>query len=168
MTKFDDFKSLMEKNWPKANKTLFMLFPRLGKIANYVDEYIAKLMIQEGLIPSDFHLITAIRRSNAQAPYELKPSELCNFMLFSWGGITKMMARLEAKGIISRVSSPSDKRIRMIRLTEQGEKITEQAASELQRYHKELLTGFTVEEIDLLDKLIAKLLDNAETYEEEA
>lgn len=166
MTKFEDFKNLMEKNWPTANATLFLLFPRLGKISNYINDYIDKLMKSEGLLATDFHLITAIRRTNTEAPYELKPSELCNYLLFSWGGITKVMKRLEDKEIITRVNCVNDKRIRMIRLTKHGEKITEQATSELQRYHKILLKDFTTEEIALLDKLLEKLLGNAEAHEE--
>lgn len=166
MNKFDDFIDLMQKNWPSANKTLFLLFPRLGKISNYVESYIARLMKNEDLLPSDFHLITAIRRSRSQSPFELMPSELCKYMLFSWGGLTKSMNRLEKKGVVTRVSNPDDKRIRMIRLTEVGENITEKAAINLQAYHKELLVGFTPDEIALLDKLLKKLLDNAENNEE--
>lgn len=166
MNKFDDFLDLMQRNWPSANKTLFLLFPRLGKISNYVEGYIDKLMKDEGLLASDFHLITAIRRSKSEPPFELKPSELCNFMLFSWGGLTKAMNRLQQKGVITRVSCANDKRIRMIRLTENGEKITERAAITLQQYHQQLLEGFTSEEIELLDKLLKKLLDNGEAYEE--
>lgn len=166
MNRFINFSQLMEKNWPSAFETLFLLFPRLGKISNCVEGYIEKLMEDQGLLASDFHLITAIRRATAQTPFELKPSELCNYMLFSWGGITKVMKRLEEKGIITRVSNDHDKRIRMIRLTKLGEDITEKAALELQAFHKELLTGFTAEEVAVLDKLLAKLLDNVEEYQE--
>lgn len=158
----------MVNNWEGANNTLILLFPRLAKISNYVDSYISQLMKEQGLLPSDFHLITAIRRAKAQAPYELMPSELCNYMLFSWGGITKVMKRLENKEIITRVSSCHDKRIHMIRLTELGQKITEEAALELHRLHKELLVGFSEDEINVLDKLLAKLLDNAESHQEKS
>lgn len=166
MNKFDDFIDLMQRNWPSANETLILLFPRLGKISNYIEGYIAKLMTDEGLLPSDFHLMTAIRRVSNKPPFQLKPSELCNYMLFSWGGLTKAMNRLEQKGIISRISSEQDKRIRMIRLTENGENTIEKVVIELQRFHKELLAGFTPEEIAMLDKLLTKLLDNGEAYEE--
>ncbi len=168
MTKFENFMNLMENNWADANETLFLLFPRLAKISNYVDRYISQLMKEQGLLPSDFHLLTAIRRAKAHPPYELMPSELCNYMLFSWGGITKVMQRLENKKIITRVNSCRDKRIRMIRLTDLGENITEQAALELHRFHKELLIGFSEEEINLLDKLLTKLLGNAESHQEKS
>lgn len=162
MNKFSNFDALMEKNWPSAYETLYLLFPKLAKVSNNVESYIEQLMLSHDLLSSDFHLITAIRRSNHKAPYQLKPSELCNYMLFSWGGLSKSMKRLENKAIITRVNSSQDKRIRMIRLTPLGADIAESTALKLQRFHKELLSGFKAEEIGNLDKLLEKLLVNAE------
>ncbi|MEI6895769.1 MAG: hypothetical protein V5789_14325 [Colwellia sp.] len=161
--KFEKFIYLMEKNWPSAYQNLFILFPIIEKTSNHIGENITDVMKEEGLLSSDFHLLTALRRSKANPPYELMPSELCNHLLFSWGGLTKVMKRLEGKGIITRVDSCHDKRIRMIRLTETGQQIIEEALTQLQRYHKELLLGFTTDEIALLDKLLAKLLNNIES-----
>lgn len=157
---------LMENNWPSACETLLPLFPRLGKISTCVETYISQLMKEQGLLSSDFELITAIRRAKKQAPFEVMPTELCNYMLFSWGGLAKIMKRLEEKGIITRVNSCHDKRIHMIRLTQLGQQITEQAATELQRFHQALLIGFTAQEIELLDKLLEKLLDNVESQQQ--
>lgn len=167
MKNFDTFIDLMQKNWPSVNETLILLFPRLGKIANHVDGYIAQSMTKEGLLASDFHLMTAIRRTKSVPPFEIKPSELCNYMLFSWGGLTKSMNRLEKNGIITRVACDQDKRIRMIRLTQTGTELIENIAFKLQQFHKELLTGFNQQEIALLDKLLKKLLDNIEKGEKD-
>ena len=163
LVKFDDFIHLMKKNWPSAYQGLFFSLPRIERIGSHIDLRIGKLMADRGLITSDFHLITAIRRSNPTPPYELMPSELCNYMLFSWGGLTKVMKRLEDKGIITRISSCHDKRIRMIRLTDEGLRIVDDSVAELQEVHQQLLAGFTLEEIALLDKLLGKLLDNIES-----
>lgn len=160
---FDNFIRLMEKNWSNAFQGLYLLFPRVERIAKNIDSHISKSMSNRGLLTSDFHLITAIRRSKSSPPYELKPSELCNYMLFSWGGLTKAMKRLESKGIITRINCDDDKRICMIRLTEQGLDIVDQSVMELQKIQQQLLTGFTAEEIALLDKLLAKLLNNIES-----
>ena len=73
------------------------------------------------------------------------------------------MNRLEGKGIISRVNYENDKRVRMIRLTPEGEALVEQSANERLQVHNRLLVGFTDKEIELLDKLLAKLLDNAQS-----
>ncbi|WP_028867179.1 MarR family winged helix-turn-helix transcriptional regulator [Psychromonas arctica] len=160
---FENFINLMKTNWPNAYQGLFLLFPRVERIANNLDDHIDKLMSERGLLSSDFHLITAIRRSKSAPPYELKPSDLCNYMLFSWGGLTKVMKRLEAKGIITRINCEDDKRICMIRLTDLGISIVDQSVVELHCIHQQLLTDFTPEEIALLDKLLAKLLNNVES-----
>lgn len=163
LLKFENFVRLMETNWPSAFNGLFLLFPRIERIATDINSHIEQIMKERGLITSDFHLITAIRRSKSQPPYELKPSELCNYMLFSWGGLTKVMSRLEKKGVIIRVNCEHDKRIRMIRLTDEGQQIVEESATLFKEIQRELLHGFTDEEITLLDKLLDKLLDNIES-----
>ena len=160
---FESFINLMEKNWTSAHQGLFFLFPRIERIAANIDSHIGNIMESRGLLTSDFHLITAIRRSKSSPPFELKPSELCNYMLFSWGGLAKVMARLEAKGVITRIDCEHDKRVRLIRLTEVGQNLVEESVIELQRIHQELLGGFTHEEITLLDKLLAKLNNNIES-----
>jgi DNA-binding MarR family transcriptional regulator len=160
---FANFSFLMQTNWPTAHAGLFLLFPRIEKIANNINAHIEQLMKEQGLLTSDFHLLTAIRRSKKTPPFELKPSELCNYLLFSWGGLTKVMKRLEEKAIILRVSCEHDKRISMIRLTEKGQDIIERSVFKLQKIHQELLIGFNHEEIALLDKLLAKLLNNIES-----
>ncbi|TEW44475.1 MarR family winged helix-turn-helix transcriptional regulator [Psychromonas algicola] len=161
--KFESFIYLMKKNWPDAYKGLFLLFPRIERIASDINNKIDNIMKAQDLLASDFHLLTAIRRSNSVPPFELKPSELCNYMLFSWGGLSKVMKRLEAKEIITRVSSEEDKRISMIRLTEKGRSIVDTSVLELQTIQAQLLDGFTNEEITLLDKLLAKLVNNIES-----
>ena len=157
---FENFLNLMQKNWASAHQGLFMLFPRIERIATNIDSHIKNIMESRGLLASDFHLITAIRRSKSTPPFELMPSELCNYMLFSWGGLTKVMKRLEEKGVITRVDCEHDKRVRLIRLTETGLNLVEQSVIEMQEMHKTLLHGFTNEEIALLDKLLAKLNNN--------
>lgn len=160
---FDNFIQLMKKNWPSAYKGLFQLFSRIERVASNIDSHIGHIMESRGLLASDFHLITAIRRSKSSAPYELMPSELCNYMLFSWGGLAKAMQRLEKKGVITRVDSPNDKRSRLIRLTTTGQHLVEESVVELQKIHNVLLDGFTTEEIVLLDKLLAKLVNNIDS-----
>jgi len=163
--KFENFIYLMEKNWPSAHQSLFVLFPRIERIATNIEDQIAKLMDKRGLLASDFHLLTAIRRTKSSAPFEVKPSELCNYMLFSWGGLAKVMKRLESKGIITRVNCEQDKRISLIRLTDKGVNIVNESVLDLQKVQQKLLIGFKEEELNVLDKLLGKLINNIELPE---
>jgi DNA-binding MarR family transcriptional regulator len=159
---FDNFNNLMRNNWSDTHRSLILLFPKLEKISEHLTFHIAALMEESGLLESDFHVLTAIRRSKESSPYELKPSEICQYMLVSWGGLNKIMNRLEKHNMICRIDSKQDKRIRIVRLTPLGEKFTEQAATRIQQLHQEYLTDFNQDEIQILDKLISKLLSNIE------
>lgn len=161
--KFENFIHLMKNNWPDAYQGLFLLFPRIERVASDVNNHIENIMKAQDLLVSDFHLLAAIRRSNSKPPFELKPSELCNYMLFSWGGLSKVMKRLEAKEMIIRIGCEDDKRICMIRLTEKGQSIIDTSVFKLQAIQQQWLHGFTDEEIALLDKLLTKLINNIES-----
>lgn len=159
---FEHFTKLMRTNWPEAYKELWMMYPKMDKISNYVGQHIELLMNEQGLLASDFHLLTALRRTSPEPPYQLMPSELCNFMVFSWGGLAKITKRLENEGIIVRVENEKDKRVRLIQLTDKGVEVVEQVASKLHCYQAQLLTGFSEQETDQLESLLTKLMNNVD------
>ncbi|WED28948.1 MarR family transcriptional regulator [Vibrio sp. DW001] len=158
----DDFISLMKENWPTAFQSLYPLFPRIRRIEEHINADKASIMACYGLYSSDFDLLTALRRSNKAAPYELMPTEICEYMLFSSGGLTKVMNRLEKKAFITRVESNHDKRIKMVRLTVEGEQLIEEVVEQFQDLHTTYLDGFKQEDVEQLDFLVRKLLNNIE------
>lgn len=159
----DDFISLMKENWPSAYQSLYPLFPRIRRIEEHINADKASIMACYGLHSSDFDLLTALRRSNKVAPYELMPTEICEYMLFSSGGLTKVMNRLEKKAFITRVESDHDKRIKMVRLTTEGEQLIEEVVEQFQDLHTTYLDGFKHEDVEQLDFLVRKLLNNIES-----
>ncbi len=159
---FEGFINLMQENWPSAYQTLYPLFPKMRRVIEYMDSFKSRLMMEYGLCGSDFELLTALRRSSRQAPYQLKPTELYDFMLFSSGGLTKVLHRLEDKGFITRFSSEADRRSKMVRLTEEGQRLIETVVSHYQQIHHQILDNFSETEVAQLDHLITKLLANAE------
>ena len=161
---FDNFTNSMKNNWPDPYSSLILLFPRLEKISEYIAFHIATLMEEHDLLESDFHVLTAIRRSKKSPPFELKPSEICEYMLVSWGGLNKIMNRLEKKNLIFRVASDQDKRISMARLTPFGDQFTKDAVDKIQQHRQAFLSDFDSDEIQQLNKLTTKLLNNIESY----
>ena len=63
-------------------------------------------------------VLAALRR--AGAPYSLKPSQLYSRLRRSSGGMTKILKRLEASGLIERSPDPDDGRGSHVRLTDRG------------------------------------------------
>ncbi len=75
-------------------------------------------------------------------------------------GIARMIASLEGKGYIKKVADPNDKRSFKIHLTDEGKRLAHSVIP-IQRNMRETLTkGMTKEEIDDLQKLITKVMNN--------
>lgn len=76
------------------------------------------------------------------------------------GAVTRMLDRLEAKGLIARVRSREDKRIVYLELTEAGQEIAAKIPHVLADHLNERLRGFSQAELDSLKSLLRRLLEN--------
>jgi DNA-binding MarR family transcriptional regulator len=78
------------------------------------------------------------------------------------GSMTRLLDRLEARGLCRRERSQSDRRVVHIKLTPAGEATAEQMQRMLCRVYNEVLTGFTPREWTQLRSLLSRVADNAE------
>lgn len=86
-------------------------------------------------------------------------NELAREMMVDAGAITRMLDRLEAKGLLERLRSESDRRVVHLRLTEAGVAAVAQVPHVLASVNNDFLRGFTAREFqqlrDLLDRMHA-------------
>jgi DNA-binding MarR family transcriptional regulator len=68
------------------------------------------------LAPREYGVLYAL----STAPGPLRISELCEDVLLSQPGMSRLIARLEDKGLIERVEDPSDARASRVRMTAEG------------------------------------------------
>jgi len=68
------------------------------------------------LAPREYGVLYAL----STAPGPLRISELCEDVLLSQPGMSRLIVRLEDKGLIERVEDPSDARASRVRMTEEG------------------------------------------------
>lgn len=89
-------------------------------------------------------------------------SDLCRGISYDAGAMTRMLDRLEGKGLIRRNRSPEDRRLVHLELTEAGRtayaRMRELALAVANRF----LRGFTKAEARQLESLLARMLENAE------
>lgn len=88
----------------------------------------------------------------------LSPTQLYRSLLFSSGGMTKVLKKLETKQLICRLDNPDDKRSKLVQLTKQGEKYTRKAFQLALENEAESLSGLDNEELQQLSLLLNKLL----------
>jgi len=76
------------------------------------------------------------------------------------GAVTRMVDRLEAKGLLERRRSDEDRRVMHLDLTEAGEQITERIPYCLSQVLNEHLSDFSPEEFAQLKSLLRRMLVN--------
>lgn len=77
------------------------------------------------------------------------------------GATTRMLDRLEAKGLCRRVRSLDDRRVVNIELTDAGREAAKDIPVVLSRVQNAHLAGFSVEEFETLKGFLHRILDNA-------
>ena len=76
------------------------------------------------------------------------------------GAMTRMLDRLEAKGLLTRRRSETDRRVVELALTEQGRSVTEQIPLHLGRIYNSHLGGFTAAEFEQFKGFLRRLAHN--------
>ena len=89
-------------------------------------------------------------------------AELARQCELDTGAMTRLLDRLEAKGLCRRVRSQADRRVVNIELTEEGEAAARQLPHVLSRVQNEHLAGFTAAEWEQLKTYLQRILDNAQ------
>ena len=87
-------------------------------------------------------------------------SQLCSRMSYDAGAMTRMIDRLESKGLIRRRRDSDDRRLVNLELTEQGREAFPKMKLCAMRVLNRFLRGFTQEEARELEGFLNRMLDN--------
>ncbi|RXJ83845.1 MarR family winged helix-turn-helix transcriptional regulator [Arcobacter cloacae] len=88
----------------------------------------------------------------------LSPTELYDAMLFSSGGMTKILNKLEERSLIKREPSVSDKRSTLICLTKEGEKVVKEAIIKIAKAKEEMFEVLNEKEKEDLKNILSKVI----------
>ncbi|HTT11920.1 MAG TPA: MarR family transcriptional regulator [Burkholderiaceae bacterium] len=93
--------------------------------------------------------------------------EIAREMDIDAGAVTRMLDRLEAKGMIERVRSDEDRRVVHLRLTRSGEATAGQVPHVLAAVNNDFLRGLTEAEFKQLRKLLTRMAANGTALQAE-
>lgn len=88
-------------------------------------------------------------------------TDLCERMAYDAGAMTRMLDRLEAKGVIRRRRGAKDRRVVYAELTEEGRARLPRVRQISMEILDQFLRGFSRAEVRLLENYLARLLLNA-------
>jgi len=134
----------------------------ISKIHQTSDRIFTKLLKEvdlEEINPAQGRILFALWKKD-----DISITELVNETMLHKSTLTKMLDNLEQSGHITRTSSPTDRRIINIKLTDKNKQLRKKYddVSEQMRqiYYKE----FTQSEVKQLGNLLSRVLDNLVEY----
>lgn len=105
------------------------------------------------LTSSEFEVLISLLALNKR----LTPTELYENMIFSSGGMTKILNKLESKKLIKRVDSQQDKRSRFVEITPKGVQLAKAAFKEAIAFHVKVFDVLDEDEKIFLEKILKKM-----------
>ena len=139
---------------------------RLGRIASLMQEYQKRVLKPVGLTPSDYTILGALRRSGH--PRQLRPADLYNAVGCTPGGLTKMIDRLEKRGLVERQADAADARCFRIRLTAEGEALERRGFAAYVQSGERLMEPLSKQELADVDAALECLHGCFESPSEDA
>ncbi len=87
-------------------------------------------------------------------------SGLCKNISYDPGAMTRMIDRLEQKGLVRRVPSAEDRRTANVELTAPGRALYPHLIAAKQTVQAQFLRGFAAKDVRMLETLLARVLEN--------
>ena len=90
----------------------------------------------------------------------LSPTQLYDLTIFSSGGMTKVLKRLQERDLICRKEDVNDKRCMLVCLTQSGEDLIIKSLNEISKECSKYFEAFSEDEKELFSTLLKKILLN--------
>jgi DNA-binding MarR family transcriptional regulator len=116
----------------------------------------ARVFAAHGVSFGEYLVLAALRR--AGPPYRMNPTALFNAVILSSGAMTNRLDGLEAMGLVERLPDPTDRRGRLVALTDKGRELVDAAVVDHLENEQLLLSALDADERDQLAGLLRKLL----------
>jgi MarR family transcriptional regulator, multiple antibiotic resistance protein MarR len=88
-------------------------------------------------------------------------AELCKILVYDPGAMTRLLDRLEKKGVLRRTRTGGDRRTVRLKLTAAGKRLYPRILEALVEEFNRLLRGFTKREVRQLQDLLKRMVANA-------
>ena len=129
---------------------------RVSRAEALLDRGIAAVLAEHHLLPGEFDLLAALRRSGT--PYRLTVGQILATTMVTSGAITNRLNRLTTKSYVRREPDPENRRSVIVTLTDRGLATIDTALTDHVDNEHRLLNALTDREQQQLADLLRKLL----------
>ncbi|MEO8849243.1 MAG: MarR family transcriptional regulator [Casimicrobiaceae bacterium] len=132
---------------------------KIGRLVNRVRVELMDALDRE-LAPFDISAAQLIVLATLATGEADCASALCKGISYDPGAMTRMLDRLEQKGLIRRRPNPDDRRSVNLEMTAAGRALYPQLAVTKDAVQRRFLRGFTHTDVDALERLLERMLAN--------
>ncbi len=158
----DEISRAWQREYPDLDTSVMPPLVRIARVGVLIDAFQHEVVAPFDLAPSDYAVLAALRR--AGAPYELSPSRLTIRLQRSSGGMTKMLKRLQERGLIKRIPDPEDGRGSLVRLTRRGIALQEEIFRAFLEASDQLIGSSSRDERAEIDSAARTLIERLEKH----
>lgn len=138
----------------------FPLFPTVNYLSRLSKDNFRSVLADNGLFVGQDEILFTILFNEGS-----KPSEIAKILNTSLSSISVSLKRLEKTGFIEKRNDEKDARISHIYISEKGKAAMQKIHKDLKAYEKNIMSGFSKEEIEQLRNYLDRLIYNASGVE---
>lgn len=109
-----------------------------------------------GITAAQYMILMSIAHGDA-----CSAAGLCKGISYDPGAMTRMLDRLERRGLVRRVANPDDRRAFQLELTDEGRAVLPKLRAAGMKVQNRFLDGFSVKEAQQLERFLLRMLENA-------
>jgi len=158
----DQISADWQREYPDHDPSAMPPLVRVARLAVLIERFQSEVLEPFELTQSDYSVLAMLRR--AGKPYRVSPSLLYSRLQRSSGGMTKMLKRLEERGLVRREADPSDGRGSLVALTRPGLRLQERVFNAFLTASDGLLGDFGARDRRALNEMLQTVLEAFEGY----
>ncbi|HKS12722.1 MAG TPA: MarR family transcriptional regulator [Pseudomonas sp.] len=128
----------------------------LGRAAVLKDRILDWHLEPHGVTAAQFKVLIIVTQYQVDTP-----AEVCRYLGLDSGSMTRMLDRLEHKGLVQRTRCPDDRRQVRLALTDEGQRLADRLPEIGAAAMNELVGALEPDELRTLESLLAKVLLDA-------
>lgn len=156
----EDWYDNLAERWSSADPDVdleaSLIAGRISRVALHLARSEDDRFARFGLNRGEVGLLGAL--SATEPPHRLTPTRLMRLLMLSSAGVTGRVDRLERRGLVRRLTDPSDRRGVQVELTAEGERVLHKAVSANASGADRAFATLTHQDRAALDRTLRKLL----------
>jgi MarR family transcriptional regulator, multiple antibiotic resistance protein MarR len=130
--------------------------PLIGRVRVALLDALDRALLPLNVTAAQYVVISTLVSGNADSA-----SQICKGISYDAGAMTRMIDRLEQRGLLRRVRVADDRRTQKLELTDEGKALYPKARAAAMVVINGFLRGFTKAEARQLEGFLKRMLENA-------